>query len=412
MPENVGTESGWKFYASRPFLSGIFYWTGFDYRGEPTPYTWPAICSQFGQLDLCGYPKDIFYYLKSWWGTEPVLHLAPHWTFPGFEGKEMQVTVFSNCDEVELFVNSKSAGRQNMPVNGHLDWNVVYRPGAIKAVGYKNGKKTLTMQHETVSDPVALRISADRYALKSGSADVAILDVRFEDKQGRMDPTANSTVHFDISGPGRIIGVGNGDPSSHDPECFADRYEILPFSDLRQKAVNSLESRPEVAGIFDASSWPIAFYEPSRLWSDHSDSLLVVRGVFEIARLEEATKVVLLSKSILENQVIYVNGKAVSAQIKRDAIGQEFVLDKALVHEGKNTIAFVGERIRKKYRWDEPNTHPGVVQVVTPAERAYRKTFMGHAQVLVQTTGELGTIVVKATSDGIKTASSVLSAIK
>ena len=113
--ENAGTEAGWKFYSARPFLSGLFYWTGFDYRGEMNPYDWPAISSQYGILDLCGFPKDIFYYLKSWWGKDPVLHIVPDWNLKGHEGQETKVTVYSNCEQVELLLNNKSLGKKDMP---------------------------------------------------------------------------------------------------------------------------------------------------------------------------------------------------------------------------------------------------------------------------------------------------------
>ena len=140
MPENVGTESGWKFYSARPFLSGLFYWTGFDYRGEPHPFGWPQVSSQSGLVDLCGFPKDIYYYLKSWWGSEPVLHIAPvNWK--GEKGEKINVLIYSNCEQIELFLNNSSLGKKNMSVNGHLEWVVKYEPGVLLARGYKEGQR-------------------------------------------------------------------------------------------------------------------------------------------------------------------------------------------------------------------------------------------------------------------------------
>ena len=130
-------EEWWKFYMAREWEAGGFAWTGFDYRGEPTPYGWPSINSQFGIVDMCGFPKDTFFYYKSWWGAEPVLHLFPHWNFEGREGDEIPVWVHSNLDEVELLVNGKSLGSQKVPRLGHVEWKVRYEPGTIEARGTK-----------------------------------------------------------------------------------------------------------------------------------------------------------------------------------------------------------------------------------------------------------------------------------
>ncbi|HSY18702.1 MAG TPA: glycoside hydrolase family 2 TIM barrel-domain containing protein, partial [Candidatus Acidoferrales bacterium] len=126
----------WPYYATHPFTSGGFVWTGFDYRGEPTPYKWPCINSHFGIMDMCGFPKDICYYYQSWWQDRPVLHLAPHWNWPDKTGQEILVRVFSNCQEVELFLNGRSLGKQAMEPNGYLDWKVSYAPGVLGAKGY------------------------------------------------------------------------------------------------------------------------------------------------------------------------------------------------------------------------------------------------------------------------------------
>ena len=133
-------ERGWKFYAERDYLAGLFYWTGFDYRGEPNPMVFPATGSQFGLLDYCGFPKDEAYYLKAWWTDQPVLHILPHWNLDGHEGEKISVWVYSNCDEVQLTVNGRRLARKKMPKNGHLEWDAVYKPGYVIAVGYKGGR--------------------------------------------------------------------------------------------------------------------------------------------------------------------------------------------------------------------------------------------------------------------------------
>ena len=222
MPENVGTESGWKFYAERPFLSGLFFWTGFDYRGEANPLSWPAVNSEFGIVDLCGFPKDIFYYMKSWWGTKPVMHIMPHWNWKGNEGENVKVTIYSNAEVVELVLNNKSLGKKTMEKNGHLEWNVTYQPGTLVAKGFTRGKPTVSEQITTTDVPAKVILISDRMALNADGEDVAVITVQLEDKKNRIVPTSNNEITFILSGPGKIIGVGNGDPASHDPEQFVE----------------------------------------------------------------------------------------------------------------------------------------------------------------------------------------------
>ena len=219
-PANWGetAEEWWKFYATREWEAGGFMWTGFDYRGEPSPYSWPSINSQFGVIDMCGFPKDTFYYYKSWWSAEPVLHLFPHWNFEGREGVEIPVWVHSNLDEVELFVNGRSLGSQKVPHLGHLEWKVKYEPGVIEARGTKDGKLVLTEKRETTGPTVAIRLTADRTEIAADGEDVAILKVEALDKEGRPVPTAANLIGFKVTGAGSLIGVGNGDPNCRSEE--------------------------------------------------------------------------------------------------------------------------------------------------------------------------------------------------
>jgi beta-galactosidase len=211
-------EDWWQFYAAREFLPGGFAWTGFDYRGEPTPYSWPAINSYFGIVDTCGFPKDTFYYYQSVWGNKPMLHVFPHWNFQGEEGNSIPVWAYSNLDEVELFVNGKSLGRQKMPHLSHVKWDVKYEPGYIEAHAYKNGKLVLKQKRETTGDPASIRLTADRTTINADGEDLAIIRVEALDAQGRFVPTANELIHFKITGDGALIGVGNGDPNSHESD--------------------------------------------------------------------------------------------------------------------------------------------------------------------------------------------------
>ena len=226
-------ERGWKFYAERDYLAGLFYWTGFDYRGEPNPMTFPATSSEFGILDYCGFPKDEAYYLKSWWTDEPVLHILPHWNLDGHEGENVSVWVYSNCDEVQLTVNGKNLGRKKMPANGHLEWDAVYKPGYVKAIGYKNGRKVMETRIETAGAPV------EAVWTHEAVGDIIVANVKMVDAKGRFVPTANCEVEFQTpSEEWKILGWGNGDPAfqyverPHDKD--ADSIKIQTFNGYAQ----------------------------------------------------------------------------------------------------------------------------------------------------------------------------------
>jgi beta-galactosidase len=211
-------EQSWPQYADRAFLAGMFVWTGFDYRGEPTPFGWPAIGSQFGILDFCGFPKDSFYYFRAWWQPEPVLHIFPHWTWPGKDGQEISVWAYSNCEEVELFLNGNSLGRKRMTRNSHLEWRVNYSPGVLMARGYAGGREILQDRCETAGAPAGVVVGSNKTRTLANGEDVVVVSVRVCDSAGRPIPTADNEVAFELNGPGRILGVGNGDPSSLEPD--------------------------------------------------------------------------------------------------------------------------------------------------------------------------------------------------
>ena len=257
-------ERGWKFYDERPYLAGLFYWTGFDYRGEPNPMKFPATGSQFGLLDYCGFPKDEAYYLKSWWTDEPVLHILPHWNLHGYEGDSIDVWVYSNCDEVELAVNGKSMGRKPMEKNGHLAWKAVYRPGAVKAVGYKNGRKMLTEKVETADAANRISITADRTVIRADKRDVAVIRVELQDKKKRFVPTACDELAITVAGPVRILGVGNGDPAYQDAErpmdASARTFQVKAFNGLAQILLQSTGEAGEAVLTVGAEHMPAASF--------------------------------------------------------------------------------------------------------------------------------------------------------
>lgn len=243
------SESWWSYFADRPWLSGGFYWTGFDYRGEPTPYKWPCINSHFGIMDTCGFPKDNFYYYQSVWLDKPVLHLLPHWNWPGKEGQNIDVWCYANCPEVELFLNGQSLGRKTMPRNGHLEWQVPYSPGALSAKGYdSSGEVVSATEVDTTSAPTAVELEPDRNTISADGEDVSIITVSVHDEPGHVVPTATNLVHFAIQGPGKIIGVGNGDPSCHEPDQYPTQsgWERSVFNGLAQIIVQSTKIPGEI----------------------------------------------------------------------------------------------------------------------------------------------------------------------
>jgi len=218
----TSAEEWWQIYDQRPWLSGGFAWTGFDYRGEPTPYGWPCISSHFGLIDTCGFFKDLAYYYKAWWGDKPVLHLFPHWNWDQ-EGKPIKVWCFSNLDKVELLLNGKSLGTQAVQKNSHVAWTVNYMPGAIEARGYQGGRQVLTAKRETTGKPARIVLQPDRQKINADGEDVSVVFVSVADSQGRVVPVAENLISFQITGAGRLIGVGNGDPSSHEADKASQR---------------------------------------------------------------------------------------------------------------------------------------------------------------------------------------------
>jgi beta-galactosidase len=246
-------EQWWTFYAAREWLAGGFAWTGFDYRGEPTPYGWPSINSQFGIVDLCGFPKDNFYYYKAWWGNEPVLHLFPHWNWEQREGEVIKVWVHSNLDEVELFLNGKSQGSKKVEQLKHLEWAVKYEPGTIEARGSKGGKVVLTEKRETTGKPASIKLTADRTEINADGEDVAVIRVESLDDQGRQVPTADFQVNFRVRGEGALIGVGNGDPNCQE----SDKQPMRSlFNGLAQVILQSTKTPGQIVLEAYTEEWP------------------------------------------------------------------------------------------------------------------------------------------------------------
>ena len=243
-------EEWWTIVADRPYIAGGFVWTGFDYRGEPTPFdTLPSISSQFGILDTCGFPKDNYFYYRAWWlPDEPRVHLLPHWNWPGREGNPIEVWAHGNAEEVELRLNGRSLGRKTMPRNRHLEWRVPYAPGRIEAIGY-NGSRVVARDVRQTSGPAhAVRLTLDRRVARTGEvviANAAVLDAR-----GRPVPTADNLLRFSASG-GIVIGVGNGNPNSLEPDVASERHA---FNGLAQAIIRVARGPVQISVASDGLS--------------------------------------------------------------------------------------------------------------------------------------------------------------
>jgi len=237
--QSITAEQLWRFTRTNDYVAGDFMWTGIDYLGETQ---WPHKSASFGVIDLCGFPKDGYYFFQSQWTIKPMLHLFPHWNWEGQEGRVLPVLCFTNCDSVELFLNGKSFGvksyvfpmrgldvtkgwgeqdfrRRQHPTTGdlHLAWDVPYEPGTLRAVGMKDGEVACVQEIATAGEPARLELSADRQRLRTGGEEVVHLTVRVLDEAGRFCPNAQNLIEFKVEGAGRLIGVDNGDPASHEP---------------------------------------------------------------------------------------------------------------------------------------------------------------------------------------------------
>lgn len=209
-------EDTWKLVKKHEYLSGMFVWTGFDYIGEPTPYTWPSRSSYFGIVDLAGFPKDVYYMYQSEWTDKPVLHVFPHWNWT--VGKDIDVWVYyNNADEVELLLNNRSLGKKTKTDDDlHVWWRVPFEPGILTAISKKNGIEVLRKEMHTASKPAKIILEADRNSIEASGKDLSFITVKVVDETGTVVPDAGHLITFDVTGSGVIAGVDNGDPVSHE----------------------------------------------------------------------------------------------------------------------------------------------------------------------------------------------------
>ncbi len=433
-------ETWWSWFADRLWLSGGFVWTGFDYRGEPTPYSWPCINSHFGILDVCGFPKDNFYYYQSWWTTNTVLHLLPHWNWPGKEGQEIRVDALSNCKQVELFLNGASLGKQTMKPNSKLSWQVKYAPGTLSAKGFDDaGNVIAETKVETTGEPVAIKLTRDkgnvlpcvppaepngtsgtmpeaRSTIAADGDDCAVFTVSALDAQGRAVPVAQNKINFSIEGAGKILGVGNGDPSCHEADTF------IPSLPTHTIAVNHWRwtpakisgnsAMPEYANDFDDSSWNTI---KPKTDGDTGEQVLKRENETAIYRAH-----VTLTEEDLNNPGLqirfagcddegwyFVNNQF--AGESHDWQAQPAFDIKKFLHAGDNVIA-----VGVKNDAGEGGLSPNVSVEITGKPTASpwsRSLFNGLAQIIVQSAKDAGEIKLTASADGLQSTTATIQAV-
>ncbi len=211
----ISARDSWRRTRDFPFMAGEFRWTGFDYLGE-TMFGWPARFWNFGIIDMCGFPKDTYYFYQSQWTEEPMVHILPHWNWTGKEGTEIPVVAYSNCESVELFLNGRSLGEKDMGDKMDLVWQVPFEPGSIQAIGKRAGKAVCEKKIETSGSPAKIQLLADKQTIKADRQDVVHIEVNIQDDKNRFVPDASNTIIFKVEGEATILAVDNGDPKSQE----------------------------------------------------------------------------------------------------------------------------------------------------------------------------------------------------
>lgn len=397
------TAEAWiNYYQKRPFIAGSFVWTGFDYRGEPHPFNaFPSISSSFGIMDTCGFPKDIFYFYQAWWTDKPVLHLMPHWNWPDQVGKSIEVRCDGNAEEVELFVNGVSQGRKPMPRLSHLRWQVTYQPGSILAKGFDGGKQVSETRIETTGVPAGIRLTPDRSTINAEGEDVSLVTVAVIDAKGRVVPTANDTISFTLDGPGRIIGVGNGDSTCLEPDKFitpapvvvqASRWVCqVVAGDVNQSSIDSLDEGKWVTSTFN---------EKFNLLTE-TGQIGVWRGEFTVEpnQIADSTCMVTAGKVNNGDLKLFWNGKPMDIGSKTD----DGTIALTSVNAGANVLVAIVTATNRGGLFKAPQL---ILQGKQPAWQ--RSVFNGLAQILVQSTRQAGSLTLTAESTNLTAATTTI----
>jgi beta-galactosidase len=328
--------------------------------------------------------------------------LLPHWNWAGKEGQEIRVDAFSNCKEVELFLNGDSLGRQSMKPQSKLTWQVKYAPGTLSAKGYDNDKVVAETKVETTGEPAKVQFTPDHSSINADGEDLSVITVSIADAQGRVVPSANNMVHFNLSGPGKIIGVGNGDPSCHEPDTYITQ-PALHSGTMNQwwmKTVSNSKEHREVAEKFNDTRWDLTDLSADAGRIGAGESAVYRAHLFVSDQDLSLNNISVRFGAIKDEASVYVNGKL--AGESRDSAASPSFDVKKFLHAGVNTIA-----VLVKAGSNSGGISGGVtveMQKEPMVPQWQRSTFNGLAQILVQSTKEPGQIQLTASVDGLSPA--------
>jgi beta-galactosidase len=402
----ASVEEAWRFNAERPYIAGAFFWTGFDYRGETTPYGWPAISSQFGMLDTTGAFKDSGQYLRAAWTEQPMVHLLPHWNWPGKEGQPIDVRVYTNTEAVELLLNGRSLGRQTLARLGHAQWSVPYAAGELVAKGYNGGKLVASQTVSTTGPAAAVAVETTRQSLQADGRDVAVLELTLRDAQGRIVPLADNLLQFQVTGPLRLLAMGNGDPGSHEADKPAERYRFGLLSGWAIRDEGHREALADAARQADASAWRDPFQWLPDDKRPAPAPFAAVRVRFARPVLAAGDRVELLVAEIAPGQQVLLNGAVVMPQPASDGL-RVLALDAASLKDENELVwhlqapaggmRALTEVAQDGARWAQ-------LRITTPAAPWQRHAFNGRAQLIVQATKQPGQAVLTVTGAGLQEA--------
>ena len=402
----ASVEQAWRFNAERPFIAGAFFWTGFDYRGETTPYGWPAISSQFGMMDTTGAFKDSGQYLRAAWTSEPMVHVLPHWNWPGKEGQAIDVRVYSNTEEIELLLNGHSLGRKPLARYAHAQWSVPYAPGELLARGYKGGILVTSQTVASTGAPYAVAIESTRSSLQADGRDVAVLELTVRDAQGRVSPLADDLLKFEVTGPLQLLGMGNGDPGSHEADKPAERYRFATLSNWSLRDESRREALTDAARDADASLWRAPFQWTLPEKRPAPAPFAAVRLRFQRPVLATGERAELFMAEIVPGQQLLLNGAPVAARQSGDGLlvltlesaqlkdNNELVWQLQVPAGGMQTLV---DAAQGGGRWAQ-------LRLTTPASPWQRHAFNGRAQLIVQSTHQPGQAAVTVRGAGLQAA--------
>jgi beta-galactosidase len=403
--------NSWEEIVRQRSFAGGFFWTGFDYRGEPTPFGWPSASSFFGAMDLCGFPKTEFYIRQALWvKNKPVLTLVPHWNWPGKEGQPIKVMALCNADRVALSLNGKLIEEKPVHPFQMVTWQVPYAPGRLEAVAKKDGKEVARYAVETTGEPVALRLTPDRTSLAGDGCDAVPVTIEALDAEGRPVPLAQNKVNFTIEGAGKFIGVGNGDPNCHDPELFLPPApRSVAVNGWRWKLANVPDDRSvlaEYAKDFDDAAWKeLKPTDGNTIEKEQTTAIYRAHLTLTEEDLKNA-ELRLRFAGCDDDGWFFVNNQFVGES--HDWSSQPVFNAKRFLRVGDNVIA-VGVKNSAGGGGLKPEVNLDLLGEPTNLQWS-RSLFNGLAQIIVQSTKDAGEVKLTAIADGLKPTTAVLEA--